>query len=207
LNEPDRQRLLSNPNRVVVTIGPRQAGGSTLAVAVTDGAATDAMQMCVFGPVTFPIEPKQTENAAEPINAARAKEPASFFDEMTFQPVSDAFWAACASAITRAARPVLALDIENFSHGEWAGVQSFHKTDGGIRSFIWNEAFQYVDTRLQADRVLTSVKAVSKFRGRPIVPFDGDDVDYTHRPTGSGRRFIVRIPPKGVGVVDLKSNV
>lgn len=207
LSEADRQRILKNPHRVVITIGPGKAGGSTLAVVVTDGAETDAMQMGVFGPVKAPIEQKQTPGVRNRIDVGNAQEPASFFDEMTFQPVSDAFYAACADAILKVARPTLALDIDSFCHGEWAGVQSFHKADGGIRSFIWNESFQYVDTRLQADRELTGVKAVSKFRGRPIVPFDGDDVAYKEKPTGRGRRFIVRIPPKGVGVVDLSSDL
>jgi len=187
----------------VFTIGAEAIPGRTPDFYCSDIAVNQPLILAVYNArPSFDVKIEADALTPVPEDLTSIKEAPSFFDELYYRPVSPAFYQACAKVIDAVIERPLRLDLEDFPAGEWVGVQSFRIGDQIQRCFIWNEEWQYVDTRLKADRSIREVRAVSKFRGRRITVFDNEEETWTAPSTG-GHRFIVRIPPKGVGVVDL----
>jgi hypothetical protein len=80
-------------------------------------------------------------------------------------------------------------------HFRFAGVKL---PDGAWRYFVGNEHWQYVRSHIATARPARSMAVVNGFRGRPLI--------LTPRADGAPGTQInfLRLPPKGVGVLDVR---
>lgn len=124
-----------------------------------------------------------------------APEPVTFFDEMNYRAISDDFYQKCAAVMRRGAAMILEAVTEP-AHSDIPCYQifSYRMPSGVQRCLIGNNNWQYILGELLTSRVVAEAKIRNGFQLRPI-----------HlETTGEQKsRFSLRIPPKGVGVVDL----
>ena len=135
-------------------------------------------------------------------------EPHSFFDEQFYREVSAEFYCLAARLGNRAAGAEISVVHTEWRPGSAAALPLAEANDFRIRGllledgatwryFAQNDNFRYINCDLAARRAVASAVPVNKFRGRPIEP----------APRGGGEagsRFSLRIPPKGIGVFDIR---
>ena len=155
-------------------------------------------EFCFFDPsLAQEEEDEQPDGEALPLQdePCSAPEPVTFFDEMNYRAISDGFYRKCAAVMRRGAAMILE-PVAEPAHSDIPHYQIFsYRMPSGIqRCLIGNNNWQYILGELQTSRVVAEAKIRNGFQLRPI-----------HLETTGEQqsRFSLRIPPKGVGVVDL----
>ena len=129
-----------------------------------------------------------------PADLMSIKEPGSFFVEQYYRPVSEAFYHLAARVI----HATIPIDVETLEspdsrYFQIKGIQLPNKT---WRYFIGNESWRYSMSDLLINRQICAIEVVNDFRRRPMkLEPRGDNQ--------SGARCFIRVPPKGMGVIDV----
>jgi hypothetical protein len=111
-------------------------------------------------------------------------EPYAYFEELAFQPVSEAFLAACARAVAECSEAVQVL-----ARADVIRVEALEMSEDRLRLLVGNDAHPYVITELDVGRPIESLRIVTPFPGTT--------------PAFSGSRFGFRVPGRGMVVVDV----
>ena len=124
-------------------------------------------------------------------------EPPSFFDEQFYRRASAGFLNLTLRAFDAVLRPVIHIQSE-----ETPDQKFFHFNGLCVSNLVWrylvtNENWRYILGDLTSDLPLKDIRIVNDFRGRPM--------RLEERTDGlPGVRSFVRIPPKGIGVLDIE---
>ncbi len=111
-------------------------------------------------------------------------EPGPYFHELPFRRVSESFLAACAGVIADLCSPVRVL-----GRAEVVRVQVLELGERLWRLLVGNDSPSYVVTQLDVGREIESVAVLTDFPGTPPAP--------------DGSRFWLKLPPKGMVVLDV----
>ena len=203
--EAELTRILDYGKAPVVLIGAQSVLGPEPDLEFADPCSPENMVCRLYGATgdAFNVELHGEAGEAPPADLNAIKEPPTFFDEQYYRKVSDGFWDACANLLGAVSGNAVKLSSGSNVDAPWASVQTLEKADGGLRLLIGNDSFQYVECVFEACGDMTRIEAVSRVQDRPIVPFrrageGGKPV------SGAGNEFYVRIPPKGMGVIDIE---
>ncbi len=132
-----------------------------------------------------------------PADLMEIKEPPSFFDEQYYRRISDGFYALAAAMVTAVAPPLVAMVNVDTLDRKFFHFEGVQLPSGKWRYFVTNENWQYILGDLQTDVPARSMEIMNEFRGRPM--------RFEERQDGlPGTRCFIRIPPKGVGVLDME---
>ncbi|MGD9518668.1 MAG: hypothetical protein AB7W28_04060 [Armatimonadota bacterium] len=128
------------------------------------------------------LEPVQAEGLPEDVRSIT--EPPTFVEELLFHPVSDSFLAACVEIIANCAGAVVVRIRPDVIR-----VQALELDDQVWRLLVGNDSHYYVVTELDVGRAIESLEVITSFPGQP--------------PHFEGSRFGLRVPGKGVVVIDV----
>lgn len=119
-----------------------------------------------------------------PDDLATVPEPVSFLQELYYRKVSESFVQACADTILACAKAPHAL-----TRADVTRIFSARQADGTLRLFIGNDSYYYTLPQIETGREIESLRVRSSFPGKPVYP--------------EGSQFRVKVPPRGMVVLDL----
>ena len=131
------------------------------------------------------------------------KEPPSFFDEQYFRKVSKSFLSNCAKIACAVVDDKLKPADEKSKDAPFFRIETLKKHDGSFRFLVGNDSFQYIESILKADSNILEIETVTPPKGRPIITFN-ERKDAINPQNVNSPSFAVRIPPKGIRIIDAK---
>ena len=151
-------------------------------------------EFCFFDPAPAEgIVPPETEVLPEPKDLRDIPEPPTFFDEQYYRPISVEFYRACAAVMRRAGSILEPVAVPDHSDIPFYQVKSYRLVSGVRRCLVGNNHWQYILSEMQTTFPVKEARIGNGFQLRPL-----------HLVTeGKNTRFTLRIPPKGIGVIDL----
>jgi len=129
-------------------------------------------------------------------------EPPSFYDEQYFRKVSEDFWDNCVEVINELVGNRLKPDDKNEKDSECFRVATVRQQDGGFRFFIRNNSFRYIKSTFKTVRDIQEINSLTVPKGRPI--FTYNNIKDALQPDCHGKKFALRVPPKGMRIIDIK---
>jgi len=183
--ESEMSRIMAYTGGPVVMVGPESGGGQE----------PNPMVCRVHGTgVRSELRIEEEAAGNMPADLAAIKEPPTFFDEQYFREVSEDFWDTCVSVIAAVVDTEVKVMPEGYVDSPWVKVETLRKPDGSLRVLVGNDGFQYSDCKLGTEHSIANVRSVSDPHGRPVILLKRAD----------GSDFLLRIPPKGMGIADVQ---
>ncbi len=126
---------------------------------------------------------KNIEEGEAPADIAGLEEPPVYCMDLHSQKISENFLRQCAEVIS-----ICSCDIKLLNNAPVKALMMMHGKSI-LRIFIRNDAYSYVHPEIDLNRKICSIKTIAFFPYKPV-PFQGS-------------KFTVRVPGKGVVVLDV----
>jgi hypothetical protein len=184
--EAERRQVLAYDNGPLVAIGRRLDGQPPAATEFADVYPPHELCCALWGrsvEVGTPVTKDGEESIPEDMRAIA--DPSGFWDRLYHRAVSKGFIAACAEVIAKAADafiPVANREANTVLVSELAG--------GTLRVVVKSRAPAYTQPTVELPRPIRWAKVRSEF---PMMP-----------PRVDGAKLTVKVPPKGIVVVDVR---
>lgn len=197
LSEAEQTKLLSYKNNTIFAIGEMgklQKGESTF----SDFESENSAEFRVYGKkieTSFETQKLEEEDLGDDLYLI--KEPPSFFDEQFYRRISDKFYQFISKTMMNECEQLIKISSDNTPDSKYFQISSLKLQNGVWRYFICNDNFQYIIGNILVKNEVEYVEIANKFRGRPIKLSPSEEPNYLYQTQ-------VRIPPKGVGVLDIK---
>lgn len=192
--EEELKKVLAYANGPIVLVGRRPESLPQPDLQFDDVYGPNALSCVAFG-VTATFRPKIEKDGEEqiPADIMGITDPRVFRDDIYFRKVSDGFLDACARVILEATACItLSKPTMTWYHGtgeESVGVMIMEQEEGKLRLAIKNNSTVYAAPQIDVHGQVDAIEVLSAF---PLVRI---------RPDGS--QFGIKVPPKGVVVVDV----
>ncbi len=184
--EDELAAVLAYRRGPVIVIGGKVEGMAKADVEFEDMYAPDQLRFAAYGMKgEYGAGVMSDGEETIPDDLMSAAEPPFYMRELYFRKVSQGFLAECARAIAEAAGAVKVL-----VRPDAIRVQAMEMEDGRLRLMVANDSHYYVVTELDVQREIESVKVKGAYPRTD--------------PVGNGSRFWVKVPGKGIVVLDVR---
>ncbi len=175
----------------------RYRGGAVFLIGNIDGDATQ-MQFealnCAAGSGVLRAE---AVPAAGEGDLRNLPEPKTFFHEQFYRAISPAFYEYAVSYLNAASATDVGINRKfNLPDANYFRLSGIERPDGSFRYFVYNTLHRYILGAFITDCDVKSMTIANHFRGRPLFWEPRRDGEF-------GIHCELRIPPHGVGVVDV----
>ncbi|MFH2068900.1 MAG: hypothetical protein ABII89_05500 [Candidatus Omnitrophota bacterium] len=185
--QEELKKILACKNGPVIIIGKKKNLPPNPDFQFEDVYPPDRLIMAVYGlkGLTKNLQVEIVREGKEkiPADMAGVEEPPIYCLDLYSRKISDSFLTGCVKVISRLVAG--AKVVNNVP----AKVLAMEQSKGAVRLFIGNDEYGYAHPEIDMGKKIRSIKTVTKFPYRPVA--------------FHGSKFTVRVPGKGVAVLDL----